>query len=77
MLSLAVSAQAAHGGGPQVAQARTALFSLGNMASCGCIRAALDALELPRALAPLDALDDPLLRRYSARLLEKCNGRGP
>ena len=56
---------------PLSQQARTALFSLGNLASHACAHARLLELDLPAALQPLAALGDATVDKYAARVLSK------
>ena len=53
--------------------ARTALFSLGNIAGHRQCHDALKALDLPTALAPLEAHADTVLRDHAARVLAKVS----
>ena len=52
--------------------ARTALFSLGNLAAHPRCREALHALGLPAQLAELEGLDSTLLK-YSRRIAHKLD----
>ena len=73
----AAAGDAAAEAGSLLRAARTALFSLGNLASLPACRAALEGLGLPGAVRPLAVHLDPPLRQHAARLLQKLGEPGP
>ena len=55
----------------RVAQARIALFSLGNIASHATTHEALRGCDISGALGAIEPLGDGMLDKYAARLLNK------
>lgn len=63
--------EAATEAGALLRAARTALFSLGNIAGHRASHHALSELDLGEALAPFEAHTDAVLREHAARVLTK------
>ena len=62
---------AASEAGSLLRAARTALFSLGNLAAHAACRKDLADLHVAASLRPLAEHADPLLRQYAGRVLQK------